>query len=670
MITTSENYINAANADLIYSRVAGTLTTTSGEIYTIDETNIIPYTLKITNKCLNNDEFGYGAVYSGQMDISLKIDNINRYDLFNAVIELNYYLRLEDGSEESVKLGTWIVSEPTRTKKVLALKCYDVMLNFDVDTILNVSGTVYDLLTYACNECGVVLGNTKEELEALPNGTITCYLFKDNVATYRDLIAYIAMITCTFATIDRSGELRFVGFAKTPVKTLSEKRVTASTVYDYTTYFSSVKARFMQNKNYATYSSESEDSSGLLLDMGDIPIVQGDPIYKHTVIDNIYKDLALINYTPVSINLVSDATLELGDMITIPNANGSGDAVNAIITSISFSHHGEMKIQSAGSNPKLQTASKMEKVISSLTNGREENNIVIFPYTNASEVELNQKDALIALIRFTSISETVVEFKASIIVNVQPENDTSELVITYKLNKIAITTHVPIATLLPGNHIITLYYILSDVQSNTLNRFEVYANVDNGTATIDIGQIIASISGQGLSVIEPSWNGMIEIEEAFKSINIHGINVAVENITEELLATVQSPVASLFAETFENIKVSGVNVSGFVDAIAVNPVTDKTTINTTTNNTSYSIYVSTDNAVFELDSSYTTSSEPVAIDTGYLTACNIDLTQFDEVQSVDVELVTYDYQTWNDVAECDYEELQEKTWLDVLRKES
>ena len=147
-------------------------------------------------------------------------------------------------------------------------------------------------------------------------------------------------------------------------------------------------------------------------------------------------------------------------------------------------------------------------------------------------------------------------------------------------------------------------------------------------------------------------------------------NVAVENITEELLATVQSPVASLFAETFENIKVSGVNVSGFVDAIAVNPVTDKTTINTTTNNTSYSIYVSTDNAVFELDSSYTTSSEPVAIDTGYLTACNIDLTQFDEVQSVDVELVTYDYQTWNDVAECDYEELQEKTWLDVLRKES
>lgn len=672
MIIASTDFLEAQNANAIYSRVAGTIYTKNGQTYNIDEKNIIPNSLSIQNKCLNGSCFEYGAVYCAEMNISLKLDNIDRYSLFDATVELFYYLRLANGTEEAVKLGKWIVAEPTRTKKVVALKCYDVMTNFDKDIEVDTFGTAYELLNFCCENCNVGLGSTESEINALINSSDNLYCYTNEIATYRDLIAYISIITATFATIDRDGLLRLVKFDKEPVKTIQANKIVSSTICDYTTYYAGVEGRFLANKNYAPYDYENIDSTGLMLNIGDIPIVYGDNVYKNKLLENIYTtDLSLINYTPCALDIVTDATLELGDMIRIDNVNGTQDSINAIITSITFSHHNTMKIESAGSNPKLQTSSKTEKAISALSGkDKDDNSLVIFPYTNVSKLTLGAENTNIISIKYTSITETIVEFKATIVINAQPENEASELTITYKSNNIEVTDHVPIATLPKGNHIITLYYFLPNIESNTLNRFEVYASVGNGVATVNKGQIVATISGQGLSTIEPSWDGRIDIEDKFKTINIHGINV--ESIKEEVFAAVQKPTSPLFAETIRSIAISGVNVIGFADELAVNPITDKTTINTTTDNTLYSIYVTTDNAVFELNAEYSISSGPLIIDTGHLTVCNVDLTQFSEVQSLDIDVdsITYEYNTWNDVLEYSYKQLQDKTWSSVLRKES
>lgn len=655
MITTSTDFLDAQNASAIYSRVAGTIYTKTGNIYSIDESNIIPSTLSIQNKCLNGSYFEYGAVYCAEMNISLKLDNIDRYSLFDATVELFYYLRLENGTEEAVKLGTWIVAEPTRTKKIVALKCYDIMTNFDKDIDIDTYGTAYELLNFCCTKCNVVLGSTESEINALINSSDNLYCYMNEIATYRDLIAYICIVTSTFATIDRNGELRLVTFDKEPVKTIPVNKIVASTIHDYTTYYAGIEGRFLANKNYAPYDYKNENSTGLMLDIGDIPIVYGDNVYKNKLLENIYTtDLSLINYTPCSLDIVTDATLELGDMITVENANGTQDSINAIITSITFSHHNTMKIESAGSNPKLKIASKTEKSLANVTGVGGSSTLEIYKYTNSNKITLSSADERIALLKYLSNDDSVILFNCTFTVDAEPESTTltatdsngntvtipvsgtTLLTITYVSNLDRITTHIPVTELRAGKNIITLHYAF-DVEENEANIFEVLANISNGTATIDIGQVIASIMGSNLGGVA-EWNGVILAEDVMNgSIRINGSNVYA--FTSNVEAGVQYPKSAEIAEIFSGFRIGGSIVKGFTDNITINAITESYNINTSTNNTSYDVdFINIKNGVFELQTNYDVgTSTQSTIDRGYLSKCNIDLTRFDEVQSVEFD---------------------------------
>ena len=75
-----------------------------------------------------------------------------------------------------------------------------------------------------------------------------------------------------------------------------------------------------------------------------------------------------------------------------------------------------------------------------------------------------------------------------------------------------IPVHYPQENWHSGRHTILLYYPIENVVPNYTNIFNVYMRCEGGTAAVDTGRCIASISGQSMGA-SAAWDGRIDIEE-------------------------------------------------------------------------------------------------------------------------------------------------------------
>ena len=390
MYNVSNSYREAVEKGYFKGRVAGTMTLESGRIVTIDDANIINGSLSINNKCVNNSEFCLGAVYVGQMSVTLYHPDIDRYSLYNAQIHLSYFLTLEDGTEEEVPLGVFFVDKPSRSKKLIQLKCYDAMTKFDIAVAEDSWGQPFALLTLVCEKVGVPLANTEEEILAMCNGDKDFSLNSTRVNTYRDFLSYLSMMLGGFATINRFGQLEIRQFHTVPDTSITASRRTSSTVNDYETYFNSVRARFIAEQNYYPY-VETDDtmSTGLLLDMGDIPIVQGLEEFKHEVLQNILTVIRGIRYVPSDFKMSPDPSIDLGDGLTLERVNNTSESVFILVTGYTWSYHKEQSITSNGTDALLPNVSdSSKKQMDSIQSQIQAKSLVVKTYINPKDIEI------------------------------------------------------------------------------------------------------------------------------------------------------------------------------------------------------------------------------------------------------------------------------------------
>ena len=278
MYSTSAAYKTAIAQKLQQSRIVITVQPKVGDAFTITDSRLIPKSVSYSNKASKNNDFSYGSVYVGEFSFTvLNADGaIDRYSLYDAKIIPVFYQALPNNQEEAIPIGEFYVSEPKWNKKTIAVKCYDAMTRFDVPQVVDTFGTPFELLDLICTTCSVSLGMTEEEVEALPNGTQQLTMSAERVNTCRDAVSYIATVLCGFATIDRNGELVIKQFSSTANATIGQNKRINSTIADYTTFFFGVKARFLQSGNWVKVSANvTGRTSGLILDLGDLPVVQG-----------------------------------------------------------------------------------------------------------------------------------------------------------------------------------------------------------------------------------------------------------------------------------------------------------------------------------------------------------------------------------------------------------
>ena len=404
MYNVSDNFKSTIKSQNRKSTIYGVLKTTNGTEYLLNDGNIIKDSLYITNQIVNNSKLCFGAVYAGECGLVIN-STIDRYSLFGATITLNFLLDLADGTDERLPLGVFNVDTPERIGSKIKLTAVDNMSKFDVSVNEDVNGTWYELLSYVANKCGVELAQTQEELEALHiNATNQNYTIQqDKIDTYRDALSYLCIVVCANATINNVGKLKIVQYATSACDSNDRAtRLNNCKFSDYTTRYAGVKARFFANENYAPYTAKNPDINGLVLDLGDIPIVGGTNDSKNDTIKAMMETITQIAYVPATLYIASNPAYELGDMITCENVNNTNDSVNTYVMAYKYDYRKKETINCYGDNPLLQNIKgKNDKQFSSMESQLSSKDMVIINATNAKEISIGQELKDIATLNFS-----------------------------------------------------------------------------------------------------------------------------------------------------------------------------------------------------------------------------------------------------------------------------
>lgn len=565
MLKQSEKYFDAMYAtSVVCSSISGKIETLTGEIYELEDADIIPGSLSKNNKCVNGSSFEIGAVYQGELNVTLKRP-FDRYTLIGGCISFQEHRHLQDDTLEDVNIGRFYIASADRSKKLTTIKAIDSMGNLDIDIITDMVGTPFELLAVLAESCGVNLAQTEEEIAALPNGQQIYSVSADTTETYRDLAAYLGMMTGTFATINTEDKLELRAYAlKNCMEMPVSKRAKGSTVLaDYVTYYKGLQARFIAQENYAPYEYVDDTiADGLILDLGDIPIVRGLPETKNAMLQTLFETIKQIRYVPAEFTIVtSDAALELGDRIGI-----AGEDADTYITSYDWTYHGSEKIKGAGDNPRLKASGdRQSKRMAELEEKVSAKDVIVHTYTNISAYTIKDQEKEIISINYAATANAHPVFIATIPFTTDKDG---YVTIKYYLDEVLMPDDTVRQYVSRGDHIVTLSnnlaaekdarhtlslkacteYFESDTrqQAAKIASFEQYIATGIYTeqpidtvppvARIAKNTIRAALYAQGLAGTE-EWDGTINIAEYITAMELPMLQIAGFTATNSLQDT-------------------------------------------------------------------------------------------------------------------------------------
>ena len=274
MYSVSNDFLEAVRQPIIEYEIDGTI----NEEIEFDSSNIVSGSFHITNQCSTTDDVVLGSVYTGTLTVTLTgITSVRRYTWVDSVIVPTFHLKLADNSWESVPLGVYTVKEAKHSAEGVMITAYDDMIKldekFDPDKF-TVENKMYQHLQIVCQECGVTLGMSEAQIQALTNGDIVIGIvgtgscaneeFADHgndIDTYRDFVFWAAQTMACYATIDRSGNLVFRQFQNENhvVDTVTEEyRLKGAVFDDYTTNYVGFYIMDSQTGGYAYYGYDIE----------------------------------------------------------------------------------------------------------------------------------------------------------------------------------------------------------------------------------------------------------------------------------------------------------------------------------------------------------------------------------------------------------------------------
>ena len=592
MYAVSEQFKSAIKSYNRKSSIYGTLTTVNGVVYQLNDSNIIKDSLYITNQLVDNNKLCFGAVYAGECGLVINSD-VDRYSLFGAEIKLNIII-----NEEVVPLGVFYVDTSERIGSKIKLTAIDKMCNFDVELEENTNGSWYELLNLISNRCDVELAQTEEELVQMHyNVTVQSYTFsKDKVGTYRDALSYLCAVICANATIDRNGKLKIVQYATKPCDENNiETRFNNCKFSDYKVNYIGVKARFFKSENYYPYSAIEENASGLVLDIGDIPIVGGTTESKNNTLHAMLETIKQIEYVPSTLYIAPNPAYDLGDMITCKNVNNSSDTVNTYIMAYKYDYRKKETINCYGDNPLLQNVkSKEEKQSSNIENLMAMSSMTILNYTNADRYVIKREPIVVTNLAFSVQGSCNPLFIATI-----PFSLDTDGVVEFSMydGLVEMQDAVYRAYYPKGEHFATIVYMWEMEANNRMEfnlrarcyadltssarvqdaKLNMIADAINNSSAVDFSNISVDrteptctiekfavksiIYTQGINAGSGTWDGTLSFKEALGNIALTKVNALAFN--ESVSTSRTAPTKSGIVEVINSISLTRISVAGF-----------------------------------------------------------------------------------------------------------
>lgn len=642
----------------------GAITTKAGKKYTFGNKDIVKGSGYISRQCSGSSEIELGSVYAAELGISLFSD-IDRYSLEDASITLSFHLKAGDETYEEVPMGIFYIAEANRKIKTLELKAYDAMLNLDKNFDKGLSSAFpYDFLSLLSKACHVELAQTKEEIEALTNGTELLGIYQENdIETWRDFLYYLAQALGCFSTIDREGKLRLIPYGIADNKTVDSRHRFSSTFSDFVTRYTAVSSTNKKTDIAEYYSVKPDD--GLTMNLGVNPLLQfGLEEKRKRIINNILSAVTVVNYVPFDSDTIGDPALDLGDVIKFTGGHAD-ETKRSAITSIETKINGKQKIKCVGKNPRLAGAkSKNDKNIAGLQSSMNENKLSIYTYVNALKINAGAEKTSIINIEFASGDETNAEFHAEVILDVRsnavsrradaettieigeeskvisiPVNWTDDgktiLKAYYVLDGKEVEQFHPSETWFSGKHLLNLYYPIIEMKANELHTFEVLIELTDGTATIEPQNAMATISGQGLGAQE-RWDGRITVDEEIRLVELSGLPT--NRIHDKAVAAFITPKETGLTQPVDSIRMTGLMVPEFYDNISFFvPIVRDVVETADKDKMEYRRGYVEDDKQFLLRKEYSLSGgDPIVMDRGRAVSLTVNTEPFQELTEIKI----------------------------------
>lgn len=533
-----------------------------------DNEDVILNSFSLTNQICASTEIELGGVYIGQLSLIFTkafASSIGRGNWAGTRLNIELGLILDDDSVEYIPAPSFAftVDSATWLAEGLQVVAYDDMVkldkNFTADTS---SGTVFNWLTYIGTTCGVPVGMSQAEAEALPNGAYNMALFNTNgLITFRDVLRQLASACGCFATMDRTGALVLVPLtASEPVDTISAPHRFAGPAFsDFETYYTGLYVVDEETKEARYYHADGVADDGLTISIGSNPFLQyGTANVKERMRQNIIDSFAGFRATPFKASILGAAHYDLGDLIKFTGGIGAGSNGCIMFYSISC---GTLSAEGYGENPALATAqSKVDKEISGLISTSKTQGITYYTYTNVSPGTIAEgEEERVANFRFATKETTTVTLWHEFKLDVELEDEDTPAVLTahYYLNGVEETYSPAITIGESGLHTVDWNYFLRDISGGSTNTWTVTLELEGATAEIGAGDTHVCLSGQGL-VSNDAFLGYIDASDDFTALTIAGINVSA--FTETVVLDRIQNSASTGSDNISDYELPGLDV--------------------------------------------------------------------------------------------------------------
>lgn len=575
---------------------------------TFTENDVLAESLSYSKQMTSSD-VTLGGVYVSQLNITFLHSfarRVERGSWKNREIDIRIGLLIDVDEEteeetwEDIPIGVYFVDEANHVAEGVSITAYDAMSRLDKKvTISSTGGSIYSLISLACNQCGITFGMTQEATEDLPNGTETFTMYPDSdIKTWRDFVSWIAVTIGGYATINREGNLELRNWkTETDITLGINDRFTGGSYSDFESFYSGLYYTDIATKT--TRYIAGSGTGGLTMNIGANPFMQyGLRPYLDWLAHNIVNAIDDVRWTPFRVTSHIDPILDLGDIVEFTDGLAGTSSICCIMK-LDYSYRRGVTMEGFGKNPALIGAqSKTDKNIEGLLSQSTENQNVFLKYANAESIHMGcdsegvhypaVNTQLIGSLFVSPIKDTNIEIHTRVIMTQGSEDyiqsatrisNNYRLALIYKMDNVEIA-RIPfsendIFTDL-DNHArpqtIEDFHSYIGLESGNRKTLDVYLEltqvdgVDGWCPVIDIGQegVQLTIIGQGLST-EEEWDGIIrcsDVLEGFRiediglvqiydSKNISLVSVITETITEIIpMEAINSLDISAISESF------------------------------------------------------------------------------------------------------------------------
>lgn len=308
----------------------------------INESDILQGGLTIDRYCFSANSLEIGTAIASEATIELKNAD-GRFDnyTFDGV---KFIIRVgikkwdakawEKATIHYIPLGFFTVDEKTKNKSSITLNALDNMVKFDkeYDTELVFPATLSEIAEDACSKCGVLLKTTSfYNSDYVVNSRPS-----DDDLTYRQVIQWIAQLSCTNAFIDWDGQLCFSWFEDSG-HTISPADRYDSDIEEHSVLITGVRVVATDESEYTA------GKKGSVLSIKGNLLVQSD---AENIANIIYAKIGNFTYLPYSSVCRPMPYLYPMDMITLIDKKGNSH--HTIVSSVTYTINGTTDIMGEG----------------------------------------------------------------------------------------------------------------------------------------------------------------------------------------------------------------------------------------------------------------------------------------------------------------------------------